>query len=97
VSEPTRERVEAYEKALGCERGYQLRLYKGHCRQPGHSDEWTDLGCPVAVVAARVEAEETAALRSALERIRVRASGTAKFLGTPCQQFASAIVELIDN
>ena len=51
--EPTRERVEAYEATLGCEPKPPV------CR--AHPDEaWTDLGCPVAVAAARVEAERVA-------------------------------------
>jgi hypothetical protein len=61
TGEPTRERVEAYEKAL-CETEYQF------CRT--HRTDTRRGGCPVAVAAARVEAEETDALRAALDRVR---------------------------
>jgi hypothetical protein len=74
VAEPTRERVEAYEKALGCN-----RVSWGECWR--HENPWTDLGCPVAVAAARVEAERVAglvlaaahdvdALRAVVEKVR---------------------------
>jgi hypothetical protein len=66
VETVTRERVEAYEKALGCERsGGFTALPEDYCDKHDR-DDWTDLGCPVAVDAARVEAAEVARLRSQL-------------------------------
>ena len=53
-AEPARERVEAYEKALGC--SFVPGCLAHHvsstdCEEAG--------GCPVAVAAARVEAEKS--------------------------------------
>jgi hypothetical protein len=65
-AEPSRERVEVYEKALGC----RPDPYVTHPRPPFcqlHDQTLLALGCPVAVAAARVEADETAALRQACD------------------------------
>jgi hypothetical protein len=63
--EPTRERVEAYEKALGCK-----RLAGAPVDTCWHGLPFSDLGCPVAVAAARVEADEVARLTATLDRVR---------------------------
>jgi hypothetical protein len=66
MSEPTPKRVEAYEKALGCE-VVHTRFY-ARCVSHGASEGQT-LGCPVAVAAARVEAERVAEVEARIERI----------------------------
>jgi hypothetical protein len=67
--EPTRERVEAYEKALRCKRVfYDLGLVM---RCSTHFRLWGDLGCPVAVAAARVEAERVADLTALIETYKM--------------------------
>ena len=58
-AEPTRERVAAYEKALGCWTLTPTEFRRRICFRH-QKDEWTDLGCPQAVAAARVEAERVA-------------------------------------
>jgi hypothetical protein len=77
-TKPTRERVEAYEKGLGCGRDAFGEPY--YCKTH-HGFKWTDLGCPVAVAAARVEAErvqaaKAEALRGAAERWRAERPNT---------------------
>jgi hypothetical protein len=56
--EPTRERFEAYEKALKCHKCYHPGGLLCHRHDPNGRRTEGDLGCPVAVAAARVEAEE---------------------------------------
>lgn len=71
---PSSERVEAYEKALGCDQPPAGALIAGAYGLCYHHDEVRDdAGCPVAVAAARVEAEETAALRAVVEQVRTLA------------------------
>lgn len=60
-TEPTREQVAAMEEALGCRRVKSETSWAGprrDCRY--HVGEWTDLGCPSAVAAARHEAATVA-------------------------------------
>lgn len=77
MTEPSRERVEAYEAALGCEKRIGIDDDGPFCGE--HGDRWlTDYrnerdGCPVAVAAARFGAEETAALRAVVEQVRALA------------------------
>ena len=52
TAEPTRERVGAYERALGC-RPEPFVYNQRVCAT--HDQLWTDLGCPVAVAAEQVE------------------------------------------
>ena len=68
MSEPTRERVAAYEAALGCERADVTPGVVAFCKR--HTlDDWTDAGCPVAVAAARVEAERVAEVEKHLDNV----------------------------
>lgn len=67
MTEPARERVEAYEQRFGC----WVSVARDYCGTHRTGSEVN--GCPVAVTAAQVEAEELAALRAVVEQVRALA------------------------